>query len=165
MLLYNLIGYFAAFHLIKSEWRSYVHKQLFHLAGEKSMITFAFSKQEFDISQGEFVKNSRFYDVVKYEIVGDSLKIYCFDDSTETQLVSQFQDVLLENSPQKSDFQGKTQLLLKQLVQEYIFETPFSLKCTPSVFSAIFNDFVYKNRFIAAPFLQLDSPPPQVILI
>ena len=108
MLLYNLGGYFAAFQLVKAEWRSCVKEQLYRLADAESIVAFTFSKKDFDVSEDEFVQNGRFYDVIKYEVTGDKITVYCFDDGAETTLTAQFHDILNQNITQKTDFQGKT---------------------------------------------------------
>ncbi len=155
----------ASFHIVRSEWRSYVYKTLSHLASSEKIVSLKFSKNSFDISEKEFIHNGHYYDVVKHEIEGDSINVYCFDDETETQLVAEYHDLLFENTAQKSDFQGKANGFFQLLIKEYLFETPFSLPYPPSVCEAISAVFYYKNTFFISPFLDFDSPPPQEILI
>ena len=155
----------ASFHIIRAEWRSYVHLTLSHLVDKSHIVSFQFNKNEFDSTEKEFVKNGHYYDVVKYETVGDSVKIYCFDDETETRLVSEFHTVLFENIAPRTDFQGKTQLVFQLLIKEYLFEKDFSLTYPPSVFQAFSAIFYHKKSLFLSPFLDCDSPPPQGILI
>ena len=164
MLLYNIIGYFAAFHLVQAEWRSYVRQQLYSLTKAENVVLFTFSKANFDNSQQELIKNGRFYDVIKYEIKGDQIIVYCFDDSTETQLTAQFQQVLGQNINQKTDFSGKTQHLLSSLVKEYIFDSSFSIKTPPSVYRAKKSDFSFHNRLHLHLFHLIEAPPPKSIV-
>jgi hypothetical protein len=163
LMLYNLLGYMVHFHMVKKEWRAYVHKTLSKLSTPDEIITFHFAKNEFDISENEFQKNGHFYDVVKYEMLGDSIKVYCFDDKTETQLVAQYHTILQENTEQNADFQGKTAILLKLIVKEYLFESPLSLKAPPSVFKGILAVFYNKKSCFVPPFLDTESLPPQGI--
>jgi hypothetical protein len=162
-MLYNLLGYMVHFQIVKNEWRSYVHKTLLKLSTPDEIITFHFAKNEFDISENEFQKNGNFYDVVKYETLGDSIKVYCFDDKTETHLVAQYHTVLQENAAQNADFQGKTAFLFKLIVKEYLFESSFSLKAPPSVFEGVLAALYYKKSGFLSPFLDFESPPPQEI--
>ena len=161
VLLYNLGGYFAAFRFIQGEWRSYVKQQLYSLVDKENIVTFTFSKTSFDVSQDEFVKNGRYYDVIKHEIEGDFVKVYCFDDSTETRMVVQFYDILNQNITQETDFQSKTTWLLSCLVKEYIFETPFSIESSPSVSESKNGDFSFNNCFHLNRFHLIEAPPPK----
>jgi hypothetical protein len=160
-MLYNLLGYMVHFQMVKNEWRSYVHKVLLKLATPDEIITFHFAKNEFDISENEFQKNGHFYDVVKYEMQGDSIKVFCFDDKTETQLVAQYHTVLQRNTTQKTDLNDKTTFLFNLIIKEYLFEKPFFLKYPPSVFKPFLTVFYHKNQFFSYPFLDFEGPPPQ----
>jgi hypothetical protein len=165
LMLYNLVGYIANFHLVKKEWRNAMYQKLYNLVDDKTLVSFQFPKTAYDISEKEFVYQGHYYDVVKYETFGDSIKVHCFDDETETRLVSEFHSVLFDNTAQKKDFQDKAQGFFKLMVKEFLFEKDFALPAPPSVFEPFLTDFYYKNPLLFPPFLDFDSPPPQDILI
>jgi hypothetical protein len=164
-MLYNLVGFMAGFHIIQTEWRNSIHKMLADLVDSETLMSFNLPKKNFDFTENEIVKNGHFYDVVKYETVGDSIKIYCIDDEYETRLVSEFHGQLFENTAQKTDFQGKTQGFFKLMIKEFLFDKDFSLKCPPSVCQVFSAVFYYKKALFLSPFLDFDSPPPQGLLI
>jgi hypothetical protein len=161
LMLYNLVGFMASFQIIRTEWRSYVHETLLKFVSPDEITTFHFAKNEFSPSENEFQKNGQYYDVVRYETVGDSVEVVCFSDENETRLVTEFQTVLMQKMGQKTDFQGKIQLVFQLMIKEFLFEKGFSLKYPPPVFEAFLTDFYHKNPLFTHPFLDFDSPPPK----
>jgi hypothetical protein len=164
-MLYNLVGYIAGFHIVQTEWRNSIHKTLANLVDSETLISFKISKNGFDFKENEIVKDGHYYDIVKYETIGDSVKIYCFDDETETRLVSEFHTVLMGNLVQKTDFQSKTDIIFQLIIKEFLFEKDFALPAPPSLFEPFLTDFYYKSPLLFPPFLDFDSQPPQDILI
>jgi hypothetical protein len=160
---YNLVGFMAAFRFIRSEWRHAVWAELAERKDHDLTTTFYFSTQNFDPTEHEFSINGHYYDVItieKHDV--DSLKVVCFNDEKETELVAYFNDDLLKQVNQKSDNHGKSTVLFDFLVKDYLFENAFSFQIPPSVFEPFLARFSFQNLFLKTPFLETISPPPQV---
>jgi hypothetical protein len=160
-MLYNLVGYMVGLNIVQTEWRNSIHKTLANLVDSETLIPFKIPKKGFNFNETEIVKDGHYYDIVKYETVGDSVKIYCFDDETETQLVSQYHTVLMGNTAQKTDFHDKTDVIFQLIIKEFLFEKDFSLQYPPSVFKPFSTVFYPEKSLFLSPFLDFDSPPPQ----
>jgi hypothetical protein len=159
LVLYNLMGFMAAFRVIRSEWRQSVRAELGKVA-EENLVRFVFAKNEFDISEHEFKREGKYYDVVKLETKGDSLEVYCFDDATETRLTSTFHQLILKNKTENTDYQHKTQLCFQLLIKDFFFPSEKNEKRDPSVSSHFRSVFFFKNRFFLPNFIPTDTPPP-----
>jgi hypothetical protein len=165
LLLYNLVGFMAGFSIVRAEWHEYVHSTLSQLTNSENIVSFKISKTQFDSAENELVKDGRYYDVMRFEYIGDSVKVYCFDDEKETLIVDRYNNILFENGIQKTDFQGKTHTIFLSFIKEYLFDKSFELNSTPPVFSINVASFFYKKPLLSSPFLDAESPPPQGILI
>lgn len=153
----------ALFQIVRHNWRQTVRKELAATFGETDKEIFVFSKQDGNAFKNEFSIKGNYYDVVSREIKGDSVKITCFSDEKETQLVAQFHNELHKKQEQDTDFQGKTHFLFGHLLKHFCFDNSFwDLKCTPSVSDHIQRLFVEKNAFLPSVYLQNDTPPPEV---
>jgi hypothetical protein len=163
-MLYNLVGYFSAFLYVKHEWKEYVHQKLYELSDKSNTVTFVFSKKEFDINEHEFSKNGHYYDVIKIEnINSDSVKVLCFDDTHESELVAQYHDFLFEKTPQSDDLKHKTLLMFHKIIKEFLFEKSYNLS-TPSVFCLKKSNPNFVNEAFKSPFIHSLFPPPKSIL-
>jgi hypothetical protein len=163
-MLYNLVGYFTAFQYVKHEWKEFVQQKLYDIMDESTTITFVFSKKEYDISEREFSENGHYYDVIKIEkINSDSVKVVCFDDKHETELVAQYHDTIFEKSPQNDDLKHKTLLIFSKIIKEFLFEKNHEIS-TPSVLCLKKADLHHKNIVFKSPYIASLSPPPEYIL-
>jgi hypothetical protein len=163
-MLYNLVGYFTAFQYMKHEWKEFVHQKLYDITDETRTITFVFSKKEFDINEREFSKNGNYYDVIKTEnINADSIKVVCFDDKYETELVAQYHDAIFEKTPKSDDLTHHTLLMFSKIIKEFLFEKKYEIS-TPSVFSLKKSNSNFINEVFKSPFIASLSPPPKSIL-
>jgi hypothetical protein len=163
-MLYNLVGYFAAFQYVKHEWKEFVHQKLYDITDETRTITFVFSKKEFDVNEHEFSQNGHYYDVIKTEnINADSVKVVCFDDEYETALVAQYHDSIFEKTPQSDDLKHKTLLMFHKIIKEFLFEKYHEIS-TPSVFCLKKSNPNFVNEAFKSPFIASVSPPPKFIL-
>jgi hypothetical protein len=164
IMLYNLVGYFAMFEYVKHEWKAFVHQKLYDLGDEKSTVTFVFSKNEFDSNEQEFSINGHYYDVVKIENIHvDSVRVVCFDDEYESDLVAQYHDFIFQNMPQNDDFKHKTFMIFNKIIKEFLFEKNHDIS-TPSVFCVKKSTFNTINEPFECPFIDELSPPPKSIL-
>jgi hypothetical protein len=146
LVLYNLVGFMAAFQAVRFEWRQSVRAELAEVA-EGNLVHFVFSKNDAAASKNEFNVGGKYYDVVRKEIKGDSVVIDCFDDATETQLTAKFHDLILKSEPQNADYQHKTQLCFQLLIKDFYFPSERNQKRDPSVSSHFRSVFFFKNRF------------------
>lgn len=163
-MLYNLVGYFSAFQYVKHEWKAFVHQKLYDLTDETRTVTFVFSTKEFDINKHEFSKNGHYYDVIKTEnINSDSIKVVCFDDEYETDLVAQYHDSIFEKTPFSDNFKHKTHLIFSKIIKEFLFEKKHELS-TPPVFGLKNSPFFFVETAFECPFIAFLSPPPKYIL-
>jgi hypothetical protein len=163
-MLYNLVGYFTAFQYVKHEWKEFVQQKLYDISDETRTITFVFSKKEFDINEHEFSKNGQYYDVIKVEnINADSIKVVCFDDKYETELVAQYHDAIFEKTPQNDDLKHHSLLIFSKIIKEFLFEKNHNLS-TPSVFCLKKSNCNFINEAFKSPFIAALSPPPKSIL-
>jgi hypothetical protein len=162
-MLYNLVGYFAAFQYVKHEWKEFVHQKLYDITDETRTTTFVFSKKEFDTSEREFSKNGHYYDVIKVEnINADSVKVMCFDDEYETDLVAQYHDAIFEKTPQNDDFKHHSLLIFSKIIKEFLFEKNHHLS-TPSVFCLKKSNHNIINEALKSPFIASLYPPPNLL--
>jgi hypothetical protein len=158
---YNLVGFMAAFQVVRFEWRQSVRTNLAKVA-EENLVRFVFSKKDAMVSKHEFKIGDKYYDVVRKEIKGDSVEIYCFDDATETQLTHTFQQLILKNNSENTDYQHKTQFCFQLLIKDFYFPLEKNKKKDPSVSAHFLSIFFYKNRFFSPNFIPTDTPPPNV---
>jgi excinuclease UvrABC helicase subunit UvrB len=156
---YNLVGFMAAFHVVRLEWRHSVRTELAKIS-EENLVRFVFSKNDARISKNEFENEGKYYDVVRTVIKGDSVEIYCFDDATETRLTSEFHNLILIKSTQSTDYQHKTQAYFQLLIKDFYFPSEKNEKGDPSVSSRFRAIFWHKNRFCPPHFIPTDTPPP-----
>ena len=163
-MLYNLVGYFTAFQYVKHEWREFVHQKLYDIADENSTITFVFSKKEFDVNEHEFSKNGHYYDVIKVEnINSDSVKVVCFDDAFETELVAQYHNAVFEKTPKSDDFKHHSIFIFSKIIKEFLFDKYYEIS-TPSVFCLKKSDSFFVESAFSSPYIPSFSPPPKYIL-
>jgi hypothetical protein len=162
LVLYNLIGFMAAFQAIRFEWRQSVRAELAEVA-EENLVRFVFSKNDAAASKNEFKLNGKYYDVVRKEIKGDSVVIDCFDDATETRLTTKFSDLIIKNETQNPDYQHKTQLCFQLLIKDFYFPSEKTHKEGPSVSSHFGSVFFFKNRFFPLNYTSTDTPPPNTV--
>ncbi len=159
LVVYNLIGFMAAFQAIRAEWRQSVRVELAEIS-EENLVRFVFSKNEVNIFKKEFRHNGKYYDVVRSEMKGDSVEIYCFDDATETRLMTEFHDLILKNNSQNNDYQHKTNFCFQLLIKDFYFPLEKNQKTDPSVSNRFRSIFWYKNHFFLPHFMPTDTPPP-----
>jgi hypothetical protein len=159
---YNLVGFMAAFQVVRSEWRHSVRSELAKIS-EENLVRFVFSKNDARISKHEFEHEGKYYDVVRTAIKGDSVEMFCFDDATETRLTSEFHNLILKNKTQDTDYQHKTQLCFQLLIKDFYFPSEKNEKGDPSVSSRFRAVFWYKNRFFPPHYLSTDTPPPNTV--
>ena len=159
-IIYNLIGYMAAFQVIRSEWRLSVRAELAKIAKD-NLVKFVFSKNNFDTNQTEFEYKNQYYDICSITIHGDSVEIMAFEDATETRLIEQFKNIIINNNTQNRDYQDKTQFYFDNLLKNYIFDNSFHLKHTPSVSHPFSANYVYVEPFFPPNYIWLLSPPPE----
>jgi hypothetical protein len=159
LVVYNLIGFMAAFQVIRLEWRQSVRSELAKI-GEENLVRFVFSKNDKAISKKEFIHNGKYYDVVRAEIKGDSVEVYCFDDATETRLTTHVNDLILKNKPQNTDYQHKSSFCFQLLIKDFYFPSEKKEKRDPSVSSRLRAVFWYENRFFPSNDMPTDTPPP-----
>lgn len=160
VIFYNTIGFVATFNGVRQEWKCRMRLELATIVGNTSLNVFHFHQSEFPNKTKEFEHNGRWFDVVKTESVGDSLTVYAFDDANETQLVAEFQSLLIEHTSQDSDSSHKTKQLFKNLIKEFLFDNMTEIS-TPSVKIAFSLLFYHKESPINSPFLFIESPPPK----
>jgi hypothetical protein len=165
VILYNLVGFILTFHAIRHEWRATVFQKITEKDADSLPVTVLyFNKNNFKKNKREFKHEGRWYDVIKIIERNDSLIVYAFDDSNETQLTTHFHNILKEINTQDTDFQSKTKLLFSNLIKEFLFEIDNKI-ATPSVDLA-FSRILMPYKFnLTNPILVCDSPPPQAILI
>ena len=159
LVVYNLIGFMAAFQAIRLEWRQSVRSELAKIS-EENLVRFVFSKNEGIHFKKEFEHNGKYYDIVRTEIKGDSVEIHCFDDATETRLTSEFHNLVLKNKPQNADYQHKTTFCFQLLIKDFYFPSEKNEKKDPSVSSRFRAIFWYENRFFPSNDMPTDTPPP-----
>jgi excinuclease UvrABC helicase subunit UvrB len=159
---YNLIGFMAAFHVVRLEWRQSVRVELAKIS-ETDLVRFVFSKNKMDISEKEFTHEGKYYDILRAEIKGDSVEIYCFDDATETRLTNEFSNLILNKTSQDTDYQHKTSFCFQLLIKDFYFPSEKIKKKDPSVSSRFRAVFSYKNRFFPPYFIPTDTPPPNTV--
>jgi hypothetical protein len=153
----------AAFQAVRSEWRQSVRTELAKVA-EGNLVRFVFSKDNAVVSKHEFKIGDKYYDVVRKEIKGDSVEIYCFDDATETQLTNTFQQLIQKNNSENTDYQHKTQFCFQLLIKDFYFPSEKNQKKDPSVSDHFLSVFCYKNRFFSPNFIPTDTPPPNKVV-
>ncbi len=161
VIFYNTIGFIATFNGLRYDWQCQIRHELASSFNNASLKIFHFHQSEFHLNTKEFEHYGRWFDVVKTESVGDSLAVYAFDDATETQLVAEFQSLLIEHSTQDSDFSNKTKQLFKNLIKEFLFDHIIETS-TPSVKTAFSLLFSHRESPINSPSLFIESPPPEV---
>jgi hypothetical protein len=160
VVLYNTIGFIATFNVVRQEWRQHIRTELASTFGQKAVSVFHFSKKEFNDNKDEFQVNRQWYDVVRIEQNKDSLTVYAFADAVETQLIADYHSLLLQNTEKDNNFPTKTKLLFKNLIKEFLFDSP--LKKEPIIlFCAILPPFCFYNSFPLTVFLPTDIPPPR----
>jgi hypothetical protein len=159
LVVYNLIGFMAAFQVIRLEWRQSVRSELAKMS-DTDLTRFVFAKNEIDTFEKEFRHKGKYYDIVRFEEIGDSLEIFCFDDAVESRLTAEFSDLIIEKTHQNTDYQHKTALCFQSLIKDFYFPLENNFKCTPSVFLLSRAVFDHKNRFLSSNFLSTDTPPP-----
>lgn len=129
---------------------------------KENLVYFVFSKNDIDIAEKEFKHNGKYYDVVKAEIKGDSIEMYCFDDATETRLTGEFHELIVKNTAQNDDYQHKTQLCFQLLIKDFYFPSERNVFHTPSVSRPFRSVFYFKNRFFPPNYISAETPPPNV---
>ena len=164
LLLYNTVGFVFNFYCVLADLRHEMRVFLKEKPNENDLTRFVFKQTDFEASTDEFSKDHKFYDVVKTEILGDSIVVYCFDDEKETQLAAQFNDTLFQNTTSKGDFQRKIKTIFKHLINEYIGGNRFCLQlCPPSVLSGRKSILGYQTPYFLDSDLDIITPPPQFI--
>jgi hypothetical protein len=162
LVVFNSIGFIVSFSVLRHDWRQTVRQHLASWTQDKDLTVFYFSNQDSRVEEDEFAINGSFYDVVKREIKGDSVLMYCFSDEKETQLTASFFQNIQDLSSENNDFQGKTKRIFNFLLKDLFFSNNTFALTTPSV-------FVVQNRIstdvcplYTSPILNFLSPPPQV---
>ena len=93
---------------------------------EKKIIQFSFEKNTFDLSTKEFSNNNKRYDVVKTEMRGEKIIVYCFTDDEETRLMENFNEQLFSDAVFGFNFSKKINANEKNknnnFLKEFIFE-------------------------------------------
>ena len=158
---YNTIGFVATFNAVRKEWKCRMRRELVSIVGSNSSLkVFHFHQSEFQDHTKEFEHDGRWFDVVKTEIAGDLLTVYAFDDENETNMVAEFQSLIIKQTSQDSDFSHNTKQLFNHLIKELLFDNVIEID-TPSVKIAFSHLFSHKEFPINSPFLFIESPPPK----
>jgi hypothetical protein len=161
LVLYNLMGFIAAFQAVRYEWRQSVRAELAKVA-EDNLVHFVFAKNDVPVSKKEFKHKGKYYDIVRTETKGDSIDLYCFDDATETRLVGEYHQLILKNTAQDDDYQHKTQYGFQLLIKDFYFPLEKTEKSPPSVYRQFKSLFYFKNPFFPPNYIPTDTPPPNV---
>ncbi len=102
---------FMFFKILQTKYKSDVVKLIINGVPDSELITFKFEKKDFEsnihqinwIDSDEFRYEENMYDIIKQEIIGDSIYLYCIRDSNETQLYSYFNKFLQNLSEEDPD--------------------------------------------------------------
>lgn len=159
VLMYNSIGFIINFQFVLTEWRQEMKHFLSNKSADTPLTRLVFDKNNFDTSAQEFSKDNFRYDVVKTEIYGDSIVVYCFRDDKETRLAENFSEQLFENTSDKYFFSKKFQ---KNFLKEFFFEKIFVGKKIIKLIPDEKNIFCYAPLFLPEIFLDVMSAPPEV---
>ncbi len=158
----NSIGFIISFSVLRHDWRQTVRQHLATWTHDKDLTVFYFSNQDINAEEDEFSVNGSFYDVVKREIHGDSVFVYCFSDEKETQLTASFSQNIQDLSAENNDFQGKSKRIFNFLFKDlYFFKNIFEIVPPPLFFvqKRISTQLLFDYT---SPNLGSVSPPPQI---
>ena len=135
--MYNSIGFIINFQFVLTEWQQEMKHFLSNKSTDTPLTRLVFGKNNFDTSSQEFSKDNFRYDVVKTELLGDSIVVYCFRDDKETRLTENFSEQLFENTSQKNFFENHPAYRSKA---QYC-GTPFLARKLNMVFLVLIIDF------------------------
>lgn len=165
ILVYNSIGFIINFQFVLTEWRREMSHFLSTGVSEKKIIQFSFEKNSFDLSTKEFSDNNKRYDVVKTEMRGEKIIVYCFSDDEETRLMENFNEQLFSDALVGFNFSKKINTNEKNknnnFLKEFIFEKNFSIQNYFLTATAKRNIFNYTSFFFSDIFPDVIAAPPE----
>ncbi|MEY4934313.1 MAG: hypothetical protein RIS64_672 [Bacteroidota bacterium] len=159
-LLYQLVGYMALFSMLKKAHHSIIHKTLKHQIPTSNLVILKFSAFNFNFNEYELVHNGHFYDIVKTEIRGNEVYVYCYDDKDEKNLTTIYETILFENLAKDVDFQQKTQSIFKFFIKEFLFERSIDLSI-PKIVSVEKQEKIALFLLLSSIKMPCLTPPPE----
>jgi hypothetical protein len=166
VLLINSFGFIGGFFIsqcnIKYEIRKMIKSGNQVGPGEK----LKFSKDEFysekskikHIGEDEFIYSGRYYDIIHYEILNDSITLWCLNDKDEEKLIANFQENI-KNHLNTDSPANKTRKA--DILKIFMFEA------TPHQTEEIFHirhagqlNNIFQSSLISIK-LDIPSPPPK----
>lgn len=105
---------FGMFELAKVNHKSYMAGEIDRGIHQNKQIVFKFEKMDYENrsskmdwkDKDEFRMNGGMYDIIKKEVMNDSVYLYCILDSEESRLYSLL-DKLIEDDSEKSDDENR----------------------------------------------------------
>lgn len=162
--MYNSLGFIINFQFVLTEWRQEMKRFLSKSTPEKNLVQFRFDKNTFDVSTKEFSDNNKRYDVVRTEMQGDKIIVYCFSDDVETRLTENFNEQLFSDATAGNNFTQKINLHQKNknnnFLKEFIFEKLFSIEKIFLRSTVKKNCFCYTSFFFPDIFHKVLVTPP-----
>lgn len=124
---------------------------------------FRFNKSDFDIHTHEFKKEGHYYDVLKVEIVNDSVAVTCYEDIHESQLYADYHHLLVQDSNDDAETNKKSGFLFKSLLKDFLPEKHISFSIPiPSV--KILNNRIFTEIWVfKSSYSARILKPPQII--
>lgn len=163
--LFNIVGYFLAFSVVKYQVRKEIKKQI-KLGLPESELTFLhIAKSDEDelswVESGkEFIYKDQMYDVVRVESKQDTTIYQCIKDTQEDALFAHLGDHvqkhIAENKPMKNN--GAKKLGQHVIKIYFLSEVTYFLALTESII-----EFPSINNVCVSAVKKVHSPPPELV--
>ena len=163
----NFTGAYIVLKVQQNQIRRSIKRQIKSGIPTGELHFFELSQEEYDQLDWErpdieFHMNSEMFDIVRKEKVGDSIHLYCVNDTEEAILFSQLDKLVqLEIEHESRQANNPITKVAKALKLLYVSEN-FTFKINPNTLKTIKSNF-NTNSKLTFVFLEVSTPPPNFL--
>lgn len=162
-LLFNTIGFYGSFVIMKNNARAEVKRILKENVPENELVQIFVSTAEIAFihwtKEGkEFRFMDQMYDVVKSVFKPDGVLLYCLHDAKESKLFEKLDYFIERHVADNPQNHKNTKKLMGFSIKDFFYPEKLELNISENTFNR--NYFQHENQYLS-PFLYLDPPPPK----
>lgn len=163
LFLFNIMGYYAAFIIHRSQLKREMKAFIRSDAGIKSAQKLYIPYDQFEssvnfIEEHEFIYRNEMYDLVKKESTSTGIILYCINDKKEKLLLESTKENVSRNHEQNNST-NRSISVVKNIIKE---ACPENISC--HYHPVISQKNYFESSFgLYSTFLPVDSPPPKSV--
>jgi len=171
LLVYNFLGYYIVFYFqhreVKEDFAEYINQGQYTDADLKLFkvpinIYAQATSSDFSRVEGDFEHNGKFYEIIKQQILNDTIYTYCLNNEKEEQLLARLYDHIQNQGLDTKSSKSKNDNPFKNLLKEYLQKNNTNFASIMVSYIKVETATKYKINF-SFIYPSIPNPPPELV--